>query len=1218
MATLRTTTTTEFRKRVYFDGSPSHAFNEKCLTPLMKACMYGRSEQVKLILEEKPLTVVERDSVFKTALHYCAENDEEDADCAKLLLEADPSIVDIPDDDGHTALHLAVIAGNLPLVRFLLVSGQADPNKRDAEGHSTVHWATVCADVDALELVLSHGGTTSSADVHGGYAIHYAAQMCGNGACRSGDARNTGVRVLQLLLSFGADVHVTDKHGRQPILWAASAGSADAIITLVNGGANVESHDKDGLTALHCAASRGHVECVDGLLTLCGCEVDAVDSNSCSALFYAVTLGHADATEILLEHGANPDRQDGKGRTPAHCGAFKGQLETVRLLAEHSANLWLRNSKGGYPLHDAVRSGRKELVLWLISMRPESVDYYDDDGKRPLHIAALNNNLEMSKIILDNGASINPVMKIKGERMTPLDVALRKNNRHLAKFLNLFGGKPTSKLNKTLSKQQSTVRVKTKRIESRRNSYSSDSINRKYRNGGGRKKQLNSRKVESPKSNKVSKGRVVQVHIRANVLTKTVGKSRDDRKPCGGGTLPKTHRKKGTNVANEQKECFSENDMCYGGDGDDDYEYDYDDDDDNDDCDGDDYDDEDDVDVGDGDDDGADGGCVEEQTNGSAAAAAADHCGNGRRLQRNRRRGNRMATRAGNNDVGGGRHRRDKAAAKANTAGDQQQELRADGVASKATSGEVGGGGGGGGGGNDRPVGTNPTTPGKLDNKDGEKPKTTAENEDANRDDIRLKDGQAAEKEKVKDGEDVFDQQLVPGTGPEVTSHSDHDKRDDGPTTILTTVEPEIGGLTTDGPSVTKSGATTSTVTKTGATTKGSVAARSTSREGGKMPTTGQPNSGRAIVEVLDRVDTPQLSTTVDGDGDVGVGVVVGGRNFGGEPTAFSVLPDSGRDDERPCECPNCCRRKPLRSTSKKMKSRIPRLNNYCSLAPTSDLNTMSVTKAVQLSSRKYNLERLIFYQLSELKRLQIRAGKSDERVLVKRLVEEYGSTGLFTGLKRYDGPFSFKRFEKYLYDQLLVLQKQSLADDKTTVPRVQSIDEVEKLAGALRRIDAGKTVLENPNDCLSCIRTTNRCFHATHAYTGVPCAAYIPKFRLDHHSMPKPPTDDGRRHRFLPDIRAGQDTSGGATTRCLRNVDPSRPITLQLGNGPCAQAIDLPTDKLDKNRRYFVTFTIKGAADGAHNKHRPPAPPAFRPDGRRGHGVDCNPPLAHTHAKSF
>jgi len=55
-------------------------------------------------------------------------------------------------------------------------------------------------------------------------------------------------------------------------------------------------------------------------------------------------------------------------------------------------------------------------------------------------------------------------MKIKGEKMTPLDVALRKNNGHLAKFLSLYGGKPASKLNKTLYKQRSTVRVKNKRL----------------------------------------------------------------------------------------------------------------------------------------------------------------------------------------------------------------------------------------------------------------------------------------------------------------------------------------------------------------------------------------------------------------------------------------------------------------------------------------------------------------------------------------------------------------------------------------------------------------------------------------------------------------------------------------------------------------------------------------------------------------------------------
>lgn len=70
----------------------------------------------------------------------------------------------------------------------------------------------------------------------------------------------------------------------------------------------------------------------------------------------------------------------------------------------------------------------------------------------------------------------------------------------------------------------------------------------------------------------------------------------------------------------------------------------------------------------------------------------------------------------------------------------------------------------------------------------------------------------------------------------------------------------------------------------------------------------------------------------------------------------------------------------------------------------------------------RYHLERLIFYQLSELKRLQIRAAKSDERVLVKRLIEEYGRTGLFIGLKRYNGPYSFKRFEKYLYGTYCII----------------------------------------------------------------------------------------------------------------------------------------------------------------------------------------------------
>ena len=53
----------------------------------------------------------------------------------------------------------------------------------------------------------------------------------------------------------------------------------------------------------------------------------------------------------------------------------------------------------------------------------------------------------MCKILIDAGAEINPVMKIKGHSLTPLDAALYKGYRNGAKFLLLHGALPANKLN---------------------------------------------------------------------------------------------------------------------------------------------------------------------------------------------------------------------------------------------------------------------------------------------------------------------------------------------------------------------------------------------------------------------------------------------------------------------------------------------------------------------------------------------------------------------------------------------------------------------------------------------------------------------------------------------------------------------------------------------------------------------------------------------------
>ena len=51
-------------------------------------------------------------------------------------------------------------------------------------------------------------------------------------------------------------------------------------------------------------------------------------------------------SELLLECGAVTELQDRKGRSPAHCGAAKGQLDTLRILRSHGADLAAENNKG--------------------------------------------------------------------------------------------------------------------------------------------------------------------------------------------------------------------------------------------------------------------------------------------------------------------------------------------------------------------------------------------------------------------------------------------------------------------------------------------------------------------------------------------------------------------------------------------------------------------------------------------------------------------------------------------------------------------------------------------------------------------------------------------------------------------------------------------------------------------------------------------------------
>lgn len=105
-------------------------------TPLMHACQQGDRARVLRLLKEQEETIGYRDRTLRSALHYCM-----DAGTGGVVAAAAPELVNAPDAEGHTPLHLAVIAGDTQLVAVLLANG-ADVNAKDLEGHSVLHWAT--------------------------------------------------------------------------------------------------------------------------------------------------------------------------------------------------------------------------------------------------------------------------------------------------------------------------------------------------------------------------------------------------------------------------------------------------------------------------------------------------------------------------------------------------------------------------------------------------------------------------------------------------------------------------------------------------------------------------------------------------------------------------------------------------------------------------------------------------------------------------------------------------------------------------------------------------------------------------------------------------------------------------------------------------------------------------------------------------------------------
>ncbi|TRZ04529.1 hypothetical protein DNTS_014380 [Danionella cerebrum] len=283
---------------------------------LFEACRNGDVSRVKRLVDAVNVNAKDMAGRKSTPLHFAAGFGRKDV--VEHLLQTGAN-VHSRDDGGLIPLHNACSFGHAEVVSLLLCSG-ADPNARDNWNYTPLHEAAIKGKIDVCIVLLQHGADPNIRNTDGKSALDLAdpsAKTVLTGeykkdelleAARSGNEE----KLMALLTPLNVNCHASD--GRKstsqkmlstPLHLAAGYNRVRIVQLLLQYGADVHAKDKGGLVPLHNACSYGHYEVTELLLKHGAC-VNAMDLWQFTPLHEAASKNRVEVCSLLLSHGADP------------------------------------------------------------------------------------------------------------------------------------------------------------------------------------------------------------------------------------------------------------------------------------------------------------------------------------------------------------------------------------------------------------------------------------------------------------------------------------------------------------------------------------------------------------------------------------------------------------------------------------------------------------------------------------------------------------------------------------------------------------------------------------------------------------------------------------------------------------------------------------------------------------------------------------------------